>query len=208
MQITVFGASGNIGQRVVHQLLSRGYSVVAFVYADNPFAYHERLQIIKGDIHDAPIVTHAIQGSDVVISTLGSWHTKTQDILSAGMRRIIPAMQAQQVRRIVTLTGADAYMATDTPTVWQRMLRPVFRRIAPKILDDAEEHIRLLMASGLAWTVVRSPVMRSRGKAGRALLRDVPPRPWQTVHRDDVARAIVEVALSDEFIHRAPYVGR
>ncbi len=53
MQVTVFGASGNVGQRVVERLLVDGHEVVAFVHSSAPFAENDKLKVVTGDVHDA-----------------------------------------------------------------------------------------------------------------------------------------------------------
>lgn len=206
MKILLLGASGNVGRLVVAKLLADGHDVVAFVYGAAPFEETDHLHIVQGDVHKEADIRQALDGVEVVMSTLGSWHTKTQDILASAMANAVPAMKSTGISRIITLTGSDARLPGERPTFWQRLLRPVFMVIAPKILRDGETHLRILAESGLAWTTLRSPVMRSKGEEGRSRLTANPPKPWESIHRNDVAAQLVNLLKDDTFAGRAPHI--
>ena len=205
-QITVFGASGQIGRRVVELLLERGYKVIAAVHGHNPLPEHEHLTVVTVDIYDAVSVEQAMNGSSVIISALGSWGTKRKDILTVGMRYIIPAMEKLQIRRIVSLTGADARAAGDKMRIIHRLTHIALGVVAPKILRDGEQHIALLGQSQLDWTVVRSPIMSSADNVGYGVLSLHRPLPWQRISRQYVAEAMVRVIEDNEWARQAPYI--
>ncbi len=205
MNITVFGANGRIGRLVVDRLLVKGHRVTGFVHRDGGLPTHPQLTVVVGDVHDAADVAAAIQGSDAVISALGSWGTKSKDILTAGMTNIIPAMRAAGVRRIVSLTGADAWDPTDKPSIRQRIMHSLLQIFAQKILRDGERHIELLRASDLDWTVVRSPVMKDAGDAAYTLSTK-PPQPWVTIPRAAVVAALVDSLGQTQHIQASPYL--
>jgi putative NADH-flavin reductase len=207
MQITVFGANGKVGSKVVEGLLKNGHVVVAVVYKNNGMKPHPNLKIQEGDVHLADSVAHALEGSTVVVSALGSWGTKTKDILTAGMTNIVPAMQEQGIHRIVSLTGADARDESDKPSPARSVFHAFLRCTAPRILRDGEQHIAILRASGLDWTVVRSPVMKEQGKRGY-VLREAPLKPWDSIVRDDVAAAMVRLVEVGGFSQQSPFIKR
>ena len=207
MIVTIFGASGKVGRLVVEEALARGHSVRAFVHRTNNFADHPRLSITQGDVHNPQSVIQAVQGSEAVISTLGSWGSPAKDVVSAAMRTIIPAMESSGVERIISLTGSDAYDTTDEMTLGRRGSHLFAKIVAGKILADGEEHIRLLRASKLDWTVLRAPVMTD----GARIFYKLSLRPvsfWTAVPRRAVAKAILDqldgagYSLASPFIHR------
>lgn len=206
MQITVFGASGNVGKLVVERLVNDGHTVKAFVHSRHPFEKSQRIIIIKGDVHNPTDVSGALEGSQAVICVLGSWHSKTKDILSAAMISVVPAMKTQGIERIITLTGADAQLSTDSSLLFRTLTHLFFKTIAPKVMQDSELHMQLLQKSQLDWTVIRSPIMRSRGKSSQYGAGAKPSLPWQTVHRRDVAIAIVDQLIDKRFYQDAPYL--
>jgi putative NADH-flavin reductase len=207
MQITVFGANGKVGSKVVAGLLARGYRVRAFVRDVSTLESRTNLTIVQGDVRNKQDVTNALKNSTVVICALGSWSTKSKDILSAGMTNIIPAMQAQNIERIVSLTGAEARDKTDQPKLINKLSHFMSLVFLRKILQDGERHIALLRGSDLNWSVLRSPLMKTKGKRG-FMLKITPIKPWVTISRDDVAEAMIELALNNQFTKSAPYICR
>lgn len=207
-QITVFGANGRIGSRVVKLLLSKQYKVVAFVHGQHDFDHNPNLKVIKGDIYNKSDVLKAIKGSEAVVSTLGSWGAPRKDVLTAGMNAIIPAMEAQNVHRIVTLTGSDARVPDDKPSIFHKLSHAFFGAAAPKIMLDGEEHMRLLRSSTLDWTTLRSPVMNDSGFSAEFRLRMHLPGIFATINRDAVANAVVWLAETGEYNHKAPVIYR
>lgn len=207
MNITVFGASGKVGQRVVVELLSRGHTVTVFVRRLGRFTSSDTLRVIEGDIYQPETVLRAVVGADAVISTLGSWGSAKKDILTVGMRHIIPAMKASDVQRIVTLTGADARADGDQIGLMNQIMHRFLGIIASSILLDSEDHIRQLQHSALDWTVVRSPIMTNSIDV-KFRLDSVRPMPWAMVSREAVAHAIVDCVERTDYSHRAPFVTR
>jgi putative NADH-flavin reductase len=205
-QITVFGANGQIGRRVVELLLERGCKVIAAVHGHNSLPEHEHLTVMTVDIYDAASIERAMNGSSVVVSALGSWGTKRKDILTVGMRHIIPAMDKLQIRRIVSLTGADARAAGDKMGIIHWLTHLSIGIVAPKILRDGEQHIALLEQSQLDWTVIRSPIMSSADSVGYGVLSLHRPLPWQRISRQYVAETMVQAIEDDEWVRQAPYI--
>jgi putative NADH-flavin reductase len=208
MKIVVFGANGRVGSLVVAEALSRGYRVKAFVHSGSQFKDDPKLEIIKGDIYNKSDVAKAVEGAGAVISALGSWGTPKKDILTAGMKNIIPAMQQNKIKRIVSLTGSDASSPADTENLLHRVSHLALSIVAPKILKDGENHIGLLNQSGLDWTVVRSPVMNGKGNAARFELTSNRPKPWATVNRKSVVLAMVDLVEFCQHSQQAPYISR
>lgn len=208
MKITVFGANGKVGIIVVKKLLENGHSVKAFVYGSSTLEKTTRLQIISGNVEDKVAVFSAISGSDIIISTLGSWGTKNKNVLSVGMSNILPAAKKYGVTRIISLTGADAIAPGERINLLRALTRLMIKTIAPKILQDAENHMILLKNSSVDWTVVRAPVMSNSGRQNRYTLSRKPPKPWQPVLREDVASAIVGLVEVNEWTKQAPFIRR
>ena len=204
-QITVFGANGRIGRLVVAALLKSNLTVIAAVHGQHQFDSNSNLKIVTADIYDPKSVDQAILGSDAVISTLGSWGTKRQDVLTAGMANIISSMQRQSISRIISLTGAESRAPGDKLGLIHRMMHLALGIAAPKILRDGENHIKLLAASDLKWTVVRSPIMTDR-RTGQAKLSFKRPFPWALISRDFVVAAIVKCAHDESWSKQAPFI--
>jgi putative NADH-flavin reductase len=204
MKIIVFGANGRVGQQVTTELIQRGHDVTAFIYGSHE-GLSKKATYIQGDIHDAQAVKAALVDQEVVISTLGSWGTKTKDILTSAMANIIPAMHENGQKRIISLTGADANLPHERTDAFHSLMHIVFNIFARPIMHDGEEHMRLLTESKLEWTTIRSPVMSS--KIGNTYsLTTKRPMPWQTIERNLVAIAMCDQVDGTKWIKQAPYI--
>lgn len=205
MQITVYGASGTIGQRLVAALLTDGHTVVATVNRHNPFNGQPGLRVVRVDVHDQAAVAEALAGSQAVMSALGSWGTPTKDIVSTATRNIVAALAADSPVRVITLTGAEAWMPDQRPSLLQKATHRMMSLVAPRIMQDAEAHLQTLSDSGLHWTCVRSPIMRSFGStSGR--LQSRPVHAWTSVHRKAVVTHMVVQLESDQWLKQAPFL--
>lgn len=206
MKYLVFGANGRIGSLVVQQLLAQNQQVIAFVRGKHNFQPNNNLKIHKGDIYNKDQVASAVQQASVVISCLGSWGTPKKDILTIGMKNIVPAMEKYKLSRIVTLTGADARTSSDQPNIIQKANHALIKIIAKKILEDGENHIKLLEQTNLKWTVLRSPVMTN--SISDYQLTNKLPWPFATISRQAVASSLVDVARKNIFIQQAPIISK
>ena len=209
MRVAVFGASGKVGRRVTEQLLNDGHEVTAFVHRSSPFMDKSHLSIISGDVHKIDDVKRAVKGADAVICALGSWGTKSKDIVASGTENIIAAALENKTKRVITLTGSDATARGDSLSFFNRLIH-FFIKLSParKILSDGERHITLLENSGLDWTALRSPVMNNRGDAGSFVVTESKPKFWQTINRQSVAEAMVNLLEEKQFYKQAPYIKR
>jgi putative NADH-flavin reductase len=196
--LVVFGANGRVGSLVVGLALQRGHRVIAFVYGKSKLPRHEALTLIKGDVRNKADVRRALRDADVVLSALGSWGTKTRDILSSGMRTIVPVMEELGLTYIVSLTGADAVAESDQRGILNKLSRAFMGLVGGRVITDGEEHIRILQSSSLDWTIVRSPVMLG-GKALPYRLESAVVPPYATIRRASVAEAMLDLADSHEY---------
>lgn len=208
MKVVVFGASGKVGSRVVELLLAQKYDVFAVVHSRDIFQGTPSLYVKKIDVHDATAVAEVLEGAEAVISCVSSWGNKSGDVLSSAMHSIIPAMKQQNVRRLVSLTGSGALVDADKPNFIQKTGHFLMSAVAPKVLADGEEHIRLLQSSSLDWIVLRSPVMNGRGSDAYTLAATATSNPLATINLQAVAQAMVDLLDDTKWLQQAPCIER
>lgn len=205
MKLIVFGASGKVGHLVVDEAIRRGHQVTAIVYKKSERHFSSAVEVREVDVHNRRQVIGCIRGHDAVLSALGSWGTVTQDILSVAMASIIPAMESYNVKRIVSLTGADARVAGDRPGLSSRILRSLLVAVGPKVISDGEKHISLLQNSQLDWTVVRSPKMKN-GSPHTYQLSQKSAKAWEIVSRRTIACAMLDLIENSTHLRQAPII--
>ena len=207
MQVTVYGASGKVGRLVVDELLVGGHTVVAFVHNYNPFVSLGEVQVVSGSVDNPTLVAAAAAGSQVIISTLGSWGTPSKAVVSTGTGAIIAAAAKHKITRVITLTGASALYVRDKPTLRDRLIHVLLNLAAAKILRDGEAHLRLLADSSLDWTSIRSPIMLGFGSTLYGLQRRLPSL-LATIPRRAVVKALVDQLNDTSHLRQAPVIRR
>jgi nucleoside-diphosphate-sugar epimerase len=148
MKITIFGATGQMGQLLARQALDAGHDVLAF--ARNPDKLtisHPRLTIAPGQLDDDAAIGHAVRGADAVIEGVGSH--------SDGTRRIITAMRASDARRIVVVSTCSVPDPADRPDPNVKALVRLVKTVAPGPCQQIRAAAGYVRASDLAWTLVR-----------------------------------------------------
>jgi putative NADH-flavin reductase len=160
MQLTILGASGKTGRRLVEQALGAGHTVTAVTRRPASIPPRDGLNVGGADVADTDAVDAAIAGSEAVLSALGvSYSRKPISVYSQGATNIIAAMHRHGVKRLVVVSSAPldpAYRASDS-FFFTRVLEPLFmRRPGRTTYDDMRRMESLVRASDLDWTIIRS----------------------------------------------------
>ena len=99
LRIIVYGGTGNIGQRIVHEALARGHTVTVVVRDPSAMPGEPpRLKVMKGDVLDSAEVARTISGSDVVVSAVAfraptpdsAAYSRAAESLVTALRRLGP----------------------------------------------------------------------------------------------------------------------
>jgi len=205
MQLTIFGATGRTGQPLVQQALDAGHAVTAFARTPAKLdGTHDRLHIVQGDVIDPEPVHTAIDGADAVLSALGHTSNTSDDMQTVGTRHIIDAMQAHGVRRLVSLAGAAVRHPRDTPSWGDRLVIGLMRLFAATMLEDARQHVEVIRATDLDWTIVRPPRLTNGPHTGTYQTGYLQMGPMASISRADVADFMLRCAASDDFTHEEP----
>jgi len=197
-RITIFGASGRVGSRLLEQSLASGYTVTAFVReANRIWVRHERLRVVEGDLRDAEVVADAVKGADAVICALGTVQDDEGNALTVATQNIVAAMRRHGVARLVALAGIEVTSTRDEPSAGRSLLLGVKRMLGGSSVRDAEGMVQVIRSSELEWTIVRAPRLTNRRRSGDYRVGYLPVGPRSSISRADVA-AFMLSQLSDE----------
>lgn len=205
-RILVIGASRGIGLETVRLALASGFAVRSLSRSEPALrSPANALDHVRGDARDSDDVATALHGVDAVIQTLGIGSAdrfRRVTLFSDATRVLIAAMQAQEISRLISVTG---FGAGDSRKAVPWLLRLPFEAVLGRAYDDKGEQERLIKASDLDWTIVR-PGILARGDASRpyAVLDD--PADWRSgvIARSSVAEFLVGQVEDRTFIHKAP----
>jgi len=209
MRIVVLGADGGVGRRAVGVAAEHGHEVVAGARGASgppPPAGVERREV---DVRDRGAVREAVVGADAVLWCVGVTKRSGPDVGRVGLAHVVRAATDAGVGRVVSVSGAGVTLPQDRKGRGARFVSALTRRLARDLVEDKEGEHALLAASGLAWTEVRPPRLVEGPATGRWVLDTVAPGLRDpAVAKVDVARAMVALAASQDWVGESPFLHR
>jgi nucleoside-diphosphate-sugar epimerase len=206
MRIVVFGANGVTGRLLTEQALAAGHHVAAVTRRPAGFPItHERVSVVEADVHDAPAVSRAVEGADVVLSALGVPFTrKPITVYSDGIRNVAAAMSQHGIKRLVVVSSSATgpHHHADGGFLMNRVLQPlIIATIGKTTYADMRRMEALLRDSDLEWTIMRpSGLFDTPGVTRYELHEDQAPGIFTS--RADLAASLLEQATDVRFIRK------
>jgi putative NADH-flavin reductase len=112
MKLVVFGATGNVGQRVAAEALRRGHEVTGVVRdPESVQSPDPRVRLVKGDATNADSVAEVVRGADAVVSAISprpNARGLPAPSLSANARALTKGLLAADVKRVLYVGGASS----------------------------------------------------------------------------------------------------
>jgi uncharacterized protein YbjT (DUF2867 family) len=192
-RILITGASGNVGQQVVSQLLGTGVHVRALSRDPLSAAFPPGVEVVGGDLTQPETLDECLEGIDSVFLV---WFA-SPDAVPAAIERI-----AKHARRVVFLSSP------------YQTAHPLFQGAQPNPISSLHAEIeRRIKASGLDWTFLRPGMFASNARhwwAGQILAGDVVRWPYALaptapIHEGDIAAVAIR-ALCDSACSSADYL--
>jgi uncharacterized protein YbjT (DUF2867 family) len=171
MNITVFGASGAIGNQFIEFATERGHTIRAVYRTMPPISSRSQVEtLVNPNIFDLSFVTRAIRGADVVVTALGPNFAQHHNALTKMIsppdlhqrlaRTLVKAMRvAGAPTKVIAVSTGSMGPADATMGLGPRLAFGLFRtfiarnlRLVGKDLSAMEQE---LAGSGLDWYAVR-----------------------------------------------------
>jgi putative NADH-flavin reductase len=154
MKFFVIGANGKTGTQLIDLALPRGHEVTAFVRSPEKIERrHARLQIVRGDPHDADRLAEALPGHDAVFSALGIRPRELFGpitLVQEGAASTVAAMTRAEVKRLFIVSAATLFAE-------RGLLFTFFRWLLKEQIRDLVAAETIVQATSLDWTIVRPP---------------------------------------------------
>jgi putative NADH-flavin reductase len=189
--ITIFGASGRTGKEV-KSAAEKNNIIVRTFDRKNP-AFDD--------------VRHAVSGSDAVIIVFGP-HPPYKDIFCAeATKKIVRAMQAEGVRRLICQTGAMIGDYRKNRSAFFEMFSQRFRKSNPTGHEDRVMQEQAVKNSSLDWTIIKPPRLTMRGRDLKVKSgQDLKVGMLSSVFRRNIAKLIISEILEPQYIGKAVFV--
>jgi len=204
MRITVFGAAGSAGSKIVAEALSRGHEVTAVVrsevrFEQLPNAANKR----QGDASHIEDVIKLSEGQDLVIAATRPAEGKERDLITISQSLL--AGLAQTKIRLIAVGGAGSLNVADKEDTLVvddiRYVSPAWRDIAVACVDQYNLY---KAATETQWTYLSPPAMLLPGErtAKFRLGKDdllVDQKGQSKISYEDLAIAMIDEAEQSNF---------
>ncbi|ALZ62263.1 NAD(P)-dependent oxidoreductase [Bacillus cereus] len=152
MKVCILGATGRVGSNIINLALKDSAEVTALARDLNRIEIqHERLRVIEGNVLNENDIKKAIEGSDIVISALG---TDQNGTLAKSMPQIIKKMEEEGIRRIITIGTAGILQARTDLNLYRFQSTESKRKTTTAAEDHLAAYKVLSNSNNLCWTVV------------------------------------------------------
>ncbi len=146
MEIVLYGATGNSGQRLLHELTTRGHDVTAV--ARDISKLPSTAKAVQDDLSSVDAIASVIAGADVVVSAYAPPKDDTDALLGVTERQIAAVRKAGKARLIVVGGAGLLEVAPGVTLIASGYLPEAFLPIA----KSHEKALSLLKASDVNWT--------------------------------------------------------
>ncbi|GAA4523660.1 hypothetical protein GCM10023160_14090 [Brachybacterium paraconglomeratum] len=205
-RVIVFGASGTVGTHVLDQGLAQGHEITAFTRSRTAIsARHPHLEIVEGDVFDAPALVPVLSGHDAVIVTLGAGGKG--GVRGRATAAIATAMSEAGVRRLIVQTSLG--VGDSRPALTPFWKYAMFGLLLRGAYADHHEQEQITRESGLDWTITRPGAFVDGNRTGqyRRGFPSVRGRKVATVAPADVADFRLEQLADERWLHQSPNQG-
>ena len=205
-KIAVIGSTGRTGRLVLEEGLRRGHSMTAFTRRSDGLAGIRGLRsVVRGDGRNLDGIRRAVAGQDAVISIVGAEGRGPTTVMSDVTRAELEAMREAGVRRLVTVSVSA--LEGRRPWIAINLVRWILR----KPYADFARMERLIMSSGVDWTIVRPPYLSNGPKTGRVRTqtgrKDLGHGPYR-ISRADLAATLVDLAEDSQHVREVLLVSQ
>lgn len=206
MKITVFGATGHVGNLFVKEALTAGHEVVAYVRKPKKLRIENpNFSVVVGDLSNAEKINEAIQGTDAVVSVVGPLGRQDKLIFAPAYEHIISSMKRHGVKRLIALGTPSIPDANDRFNFVYWCLIVGVGLILHKGYTDMKNVGQEIRESGLDWTIVRVPLLTNRPKRGKITIGYFGNGvTWFRLTRGDFVEFLMKQLSDTTYIGKAP----
>jgi putative NADH-flavin reductase len=197
MKVALIGATGNIGSKIAHELVSRGHAVTAIARNSEKLISSDKVKAVQVDAADTAKLADALRGHDAVISSAPFAPGLSENIMAA--------VKQSGVKRYIMVGGAGSLEVAPG-----KMLKDTLTLPEPvkKILDEAAANLQRLRGEReLDWTFFSPAAEIGPGErtgkfrlGGDQLVTDAEGK--SRISYDDYAIALVDELERGQHIRR------
>lgn len=211
MNITIFGASGAIGQLLTRLAVDNGDFVTAYVRNPKKISLkHPNLTLVQGELSNTSTIERAVAEADVVISTLGPASDMSRRLkgtpIADGHELIIRVMNKLNKKRFITLATPALRSDDDKKNILTILPGVLAKVFLPNGHAEMKKMEGMIKQSNLDWTVVRiiNPNVKHKGQSYDYSFGDKSAK--LSVSRENVAKFMYSAARDKQLIRKMPII--
>lgn len=208
MRFLLLGASGGVGRRLLVRGLERGHAIRAqtrdATHLDDAPA---SVEVVVADPTDTGALRALVVGQEAVVFALGTAPGRRTTLFSDVTAKLIVAMQAEGITRLIAITGVGAGETRGHGgLLYDWIIYPLFTR---PFYEDKERQERLIRQSTLDWVLVRPAPFRTNPDATplQAITEVKPETRLTRITRDEVATFVLDQLVDDRYLRKAVFIG-
>ncbi|MEH6515327.1 MAG: NAD(P)H-binding protein [Halioglobus sp.] len=211
--IAILGATGMVGNYLLQEALNRGYRVRALARTPAKLdAFRDHITIIEGDALDPVVIEELLLGSDAVITAIGPVKADTEagrfisTRVSKNVVTHIESDPASQISQYVVVSGAGVKMTGDERDLFGWWVRALAQLGLRSVLQDKQAEYEVLAESGIAWMLVRCPLIEPEAFVGKPTVSLLSP-PAFRVRAAELADFIMDQIQARAYLRQGPFLG-
>jgi putative NADH-flavin reductase len=210
MKITIFGATGALGNECLKQSLEAGHEVTVLVRSPSKLSgeLRERVTVIEGDALDASDVAKALgSDTDAILFTVGVVKNSPENLCTDVTQHILEVMNRTDIKRLVWCGGGSVFRDEDQISFGSKFVKLFSKLFMPKKHYDKENQLALLDEHGdVDWIGIRPLQMKGGPRKEDYKLGYDSFSGMSSISFADCAHAMVRMLEDDTWKGKAPII--
>ena len=165
MMVTLLGATGFVGKRLVARLLDAGLNVRVLVRTPDKLGdIAGKVSIVRGDFFSGEDIDAVIEGADAVMSTIGPSKGEMSaffaDSCVRAMKHLLRAVKERGTKRLIFMAGAAMPVPEEKLHFTRGVMAAFIKMVAKPAWEGKVKEMAMAFESDLNVTVIRPPMIR------------------------------------------------
>ena len=210
-QITILGATGMVGRNLLQKAINKGIKVKVLARNREILGdLMDQAEVIEGDYFDEYKLQNALEGSDIILSTIGppmhgNLSTIDENNYISSLAFIIKQMEKNKQSRWLSISSAGVKMAHENLPLARKLLRVCLKAESKSKINIKDRELQLLEQCDLDWTCIRPPMIKE--KAEGEFCTDEINFSGTHIDLNQLTDFMIAEMTKNEWLKKAPVIG-